>query len=73
MNRAEQSCCGPPIDVPGELDKWTEKYERALFLFDFVVWQSSLSDSWQSKFGLNLAGGSIEISNFSAEVNRRAL
>jgi len=36
------------------------------------VWQSSLSDSRQSKFGWNLAGGSIEISDFGADVNSRA-
>jgi len=33
------------------------------------VWQSSLLDSLQSKFGRNLAGGSIEISDFGADVN----
>jgi hypothetical protein len=36
------------------------------------VWQSSLSDYRQSKFGWNLAGGSIEISGFGADVNNRA-
>ena len=36
------------------------------------MWQSSLSDSRQSKFGWNLAGGSIEISDFAADVNNRA-
>ena len=34
--------------------------------------QSSLSDSRQSKFGRNLAGGSIVISDFDADVNSRA-
>ena len=41
-------------------------------MFYFVVWQSSLSDFRQSKFGRNLAGGSIEISDFGADVNNRA-
>ena len=36
------------------------------------MWQSSLSDSRQSKFGWNLAGGSTEISDFVADVNSRA-
>jgi len=36
------------------------------------VWQSSLSDSRQSEFGRNLAGGSTEISDFGADVNNRA-
>ena len=40
------------------------------FVFYFVVWVSSLSDSRQSKFGWNLAGGSIEISDLDADVNR---
>jgi len=31
-----------------------------------------LSDCWQSKFGWNLAAGSIEISDFGADVNSRA-
>jgi len=35
------------------------------------VWQSSLSDSNQSKFGWNLAGGSIETGDFGADVNSR--
>jgi len=35
------------------------------------VWQGSLSDSNQSKFGRNLAGGSIEIGDFGADVNSR--
>ena len=61
--------CWPLIDVPGVLDKLTEKYRWAHFVFYFVVWQSSLSDSRQSKFGRNLAGGSIEISDFGADVN----
>jgi len=38
----------------------------------FVVWQRSLPDFRQSKFGCNLAGGSIEISDFGADVNNRA-
>ena len=42
------------------------------FVFYFVVWQSSLSDSRQSKFGWNLAGGSIEISDFGADIHSRA-
>ena len=37
-------------------------------MFYFVVWQSSLSDSRQSKFGQNLAGGSIEISDIGADI-----
>jgi len=41
------------------------------FVFYFVVWQSSLSDSQQSKFGWNVAGGSIEISDFGADINSR--
>ena len=36
------------------------------------MWQSSVSDSRQSKFGWNLAGGSIEISDFGADVTNRA-
>jgi len=36
------------------------------------MWQSSLSDSRQSKFGRNLAGGSIVISDFGADFNSRA-
>jgi len=36
------------------------------------VLQSSLSDSRHSKFGWNPAGGSIEISDFGADVNNRA-
>ena len=36
------------------------------------MWQSSLSDSRQSKFGWNLAGGSIEISDYGAEVKNWA-
>ena len=35
------------------------------------MWQSSLSDSRQSKFGSNLAGGSIEINDVGADVNNR--
>jgi len=62
----------PLIDVPGVLDKLTEKYRWVHFVFYFVVWQSSLSDSRQSKFGWNLAGGNTEISDFGAEVNSRA-
>ena len=65
-------CSWPLIDVPGVLDKLTEEYRWAHFVFYFVVWQSSLSDSRQSKFGWNLAGGSIEISDFGADVNNRA-
>jgi len=60
------------IVAPGVLDKLTGKYRWAHFVFYFVVWQSSLSDSRQSKFGRNLAGGSIEISDFGADVNNRA-
>jgi len=33
------------------------------------MWQGSLSDSQQSKIGQNLAGGSIEIRDFGADVN----
>jgi len=33
------------------------------------VWQSSLSHYRQSKFGWNVAGGSIEVSDFGADVN----
>ena len=36
------------------------------------MWQSSLSDSRQSKFGQNLAGGSIEIRDFGTDVNSHA-
>ena len=36
------------------------------------MWQSSLSDSRQSKFGWNLACGSIEIRDFGADVNSRS-
>jgi len=36
------------------------------------VWQSSLSDSRQSKFGRNLAGGSIEIRDFGTDVTSHA-
>jgi len=42
------------------------------FVFYFVVWQSSLSDSRQSKFGWNLAGGSIDISDLGPDANSRA-
>jgi len=33
------------------------------------VWESNLSVSRQSTFGRNLAGGSIEIKDFDADVN----
>ena len=36
-----------------------------------MAWQSSLSDPRQSKFSRNLAGGSIEIRDFGADVNSR--
>ena len=36
------------------------------------MWQSNLSDSGQYIFGWNLAGGSIEISDFGADVNSHA-
>jgi len=62
----------PLIYVPGVLDKLTEKYRLAYSVFYWVVWQSSLSDSRRSKFGRNLASGSIEISDFGADVNSRA-
>ena len=60
----------PLIDVPGVLDKLTEKYKWVYSVFYWVVWQSSLSDSQQSKFRRNLAGGSIEITDFGADVNK---
>jgi len=63
--------CWLLIDIPGVLDKLPEKYGWAHFVFYFIVWQSSLSDFRQSKFGQNLAGGSIEISDFGADVNSR--
>jgi len=59
--------------VPGVLDKLTVKYRWAHFVLYFVVWQSSLSDSRQSKFVWNLAGGSIGIGDFGADVNNGAL
>jgi hypothetical protein len=62
----------PLIDAPGVLDNLTEKCRWAHFVFYCVVWPSSLSDSLQSKFGLNLAVGSIEISDFGTDVNNRA-
>ena len=43
----------------------------SVFCILLVVWQSSLSDFRQSKSGRNLAGGSIEISEFGADVNSR--
>ena len=36
------------------------------------MWQSSLSDSRRSKFGWNVSGGSIEISDLGADVNSPA-
>jgi len=39
------------------------------FIFYLVVWQSSLSGSSRSKFGRNLAGDSIEIRDFVADVD----
>ena len=62
----------PLIDVLGVLDKLTEKYKWAYSVLYWVVWQSSLPDSRRSKFGRNLAGGSIEISDFDADVTSRA-
>ena len=43
------------------------------FCILLVVWQSSLSDSRKSKFGCNPDGGSIEISDFGADVNNCAI
>jgi len=60
----------PINDVPGVLDKLTEKYRWGNFVIYLVVCQSSWSDSNQSKFGRNLAGGNIEIRDFGAEVNK---
>jgi len=43
------------------------------FVLYFVVWQSSLSDSRQSKFVWNMAGGSIGFGDLGPDVNNRAL
>jgi len=39
--------------------------------FTLLCGRAVLSDSRQSKFGRNLVGGSIEIIDFGADVNRR--